>query len=250
MSEIRPASGDPGDEERRRDQDEAAEEAANAEAPPPTDPGAGSGIAILLAATAVVAAVVAGRASLLSSGASGAWQQAVRQQVQQAAAAVEDVRYVYGSEAPIAFLIARSNVQAEEYSAAADGLPADVAARLELEADVKRRFVESITEASFIARDPTYAREDGGFDIALRLRDVRNENPDLLRVDPNVPQATGDRASLRARMMMVATVPVAVAFLWGALGQAIPRRRRAFIVLGIAFLVIGLIGAVGVEVML
>lgn len=214
----------------------------------PSKPKEGNGVAIVLALTAVLAAVLAGRASLVSSSASGSWQSAVRSEVKRAAAAIEDIRYTYTTEAPVAFSFARANILSEEFRSRAEGLPADAASRLRQEAAAQAAVIDNLAGAAESV-DARYATDDGGFDIALRLSDNRSANPDLVTVDPGRPQKAGDRASRHARLTMATTIPVAVAFLCGALAQGVPRRRRPFILLGIAFLAIGLVAASVVEVM-
>ena len=73
---------------------------------PPAERGK-RGVALMLAIAALMAAAIATRASFLSSQASGTWQFALRSELKLGAAMIEDVRYVYNSEAPIAFAIAR-----------------------------------------------------------------------------------------------------------------------------------------------
>jgi FlaG/FlaF family flagellin (archaellin) len=233
---ARPSPPDPGDEP-PRPHPRVAE-------PEPK----GSGVAILLAAAAVLAAALVGRASLLASSSSGLWQQAVRIEVKRAAAVVEDIRFVYASEAPVAFSIVAANVRAEEYRTMAEGLPPGESSVLRRHATGQETVAEALTESSDIAKENRYATDEGGFDLALRLIDVRNQNLDLVALDPDAVQEDGDRTSRHARLTMATTIPVAVAFLSGALAQAFARRRRLFIALGILFLGAGLALAVAVEV--
>lgn len=207
----------------------------------------GRGLAVLLAVAAIAAAAIGARASLLSGGASGDWQQAVRQEVKAAAAAVEDIRFVYGDEAPQAYRVVEATVRAEEYRAAAQegtGLARSV---LLAEAATQDQLRQVLASAAAITQDQRYAREDGGYDLGLRLADQRNRSPDLVAIRPDDPQAAGDRLARHATLATAATIPIALTFLFGSLAQAFGRRRRVFLALGSATLVAGLIAAVAIE---
>ena len=70
---------------------------------------------VLVQLAAVVAgAAFAACAAVLYSNASGTWQQAVRKETQRTAARQEQVRTVYGDEAPVAFAAAAAQVRADD----------------------------------------------------------------------------------------------------------------------------------------
>jgi FlaG/FlaF family flagellin (archaellin) len=105
-------------------------------------------VAVLLALAAVVGIVLGGRASLVRSSATDAWQGALRQEIKRAAGAVEDVRYVYTSEAPIAFQVDEAKIRATEArraAARATGLTKRV---LLLEANTLSLFAKNLGGAS------------------------------------------------------------------------------------------------------
>jgi len=207
----------------------------------------GRGLAVLLAAAAVVAAVVGARASLLGSSASGNWQQAVRQEVKAAAATVEDIRFVYGPEAGQAFRAVEAAVRAEEYRAAAEQATGVARSVLLAEAAAQEQLREILASVSEVAKDPKYGRDDGGYDLGLRLRDMRDRFPDLVALRPDDPQAVGDRLAKQALGETAITIPVALTFLFGALAQGFHRRRRLFLVLGTVALAGGIVAAAFVE---
>jgi len=201
----------------------------------------------LLAAAAVLAALIGWRASLLGGQASSAWQQALRTEIKRGAAVVEDVRFVYQGEAPSALAVARATIRAEEYRAAGDALSGTDREALVVEAETQDS-VGAVAGGDFeLVTDPKYRTEDGGYDLELRLADVRAEHPDLVALDPDAGQAAGDALARKATLELSATIPVAAAFLLGALSQGFSRRRRPFLVAGFALLAAGLLLAAVIE---
>jgi hypothetical protein len=207
----------------------------------------GRGLAILLALAALFAAILGARASLLSGNASGYWQQAVRQEIKAAAAAVEDVRFVYGDEAPQAFQAIEASIRAEEYRAAAAQRSGVARSVLLAAASAQDQLRDVIVGTSDIAKDLRYRRDDGTYDLGLRLKDVRNKNTDLVTIHPEDPQAAGDRAARQAFNETAATIPVALTFLFGALAQGFRSRRRVLLSLGTVALLAGVAAAAFVE---
>lgn len=207
----------------------------------------GRGLALLLAVAALLAGAIGARTSLLASSASGLWQQAVRQEVKAAAAAVEDIRFVYGDEASQAFRAVEAAVRAEEYRAAAEGQTGLTQSVLLAEAAAQDQLRELIVGSSDVAKDPTYARDDGSYDLGLRLRDVRNRNPDLLAVRPDDPQAAGDRLARQAISETAVGIPIALTFLFGSLAQGFRRVRRPFLALGTVTLLAAILATVVIE---
>jgi hypothetical protein len=207
----------------------------------------GPWLALLLAGAAVVAAIIGARASIISGESSGLWQQAVRQEVKAAAAVVEDIRFVYVSEADQAYRVVNARVRAEEYRTAADRAAEPIRTLLLAEAVAQEQVAVALTSASEIAQDPRYARPDGGFDLVLRLADNRQRYPDLLATNPDEPQAAGDQLSRKAVLMTGATIPVAATFLFGALAQAFVRGRRLLRAAALLSLVAGVAAGLLVE---
>ncbi len=225
----------------------------NAEAGP-RGPGAvegtsreGRGPAILLTAAAIAVAIVGGRASLRSADATYLWQDAVRQEVKQAAAYVEDIRFVYSSEAPIALRVTEARLRQEELSNAVATAAPTVRSLLEVERQAQAEVAKALTQNVDLVADPRYQTADG-FDIGRRLADARGRNPDLVAIEPDAPQAEGDDASDHAIRLVAVTPVIAGAFLCGSLAQGVRRRRRGWLMVGSAFLAVGVTAAVVIEV--
>jgi hypothetical protein len=204
-------------------------------------------IALLLAGAAVVAAIIGTRATLLSGSASTGWQRALRIEVQRAAATGEDIRFVYGSEGRIAYLMAVALVREDEFRAEAERRGGAERDALLLEAEVQAGVAAGLRPAVPVAADDRYALPDGGFDLPLRLADKRAENPDMVALDPDAQQASADRSSTKAVLMAATTIPVGITFLLGALAQPYRSRRRALRATAFAALVLGGMLAIVVE---
>lgn len=202
----------------------------------------------MLTVAAVIAAVIATRASLLTSSAGADWASSVREEVKLGAAMLEDVRFVYNVEATQGFRITIARVRAEELRRRAEDASGGVRAFLLREARTQEMVAEALLSSSEIAQDPKYATEDGGFDLGRRLADTRAEHPDLVAVDPDATQAAGDERADAGVRMVTATIPVGLAFLFGAFAQAHPRRRRGLLVAGWVTLGLSAILAVVLEV--
>jgi hypothetical protein len=204
-------------------------------------------VALLLAVAAIVAATITARASLVGSEATSAWQTAVGDEQRRGALLLEQVRYAYGSEGDLAFMIVAAQEQADAMREAIPGASPAVAAALETEAGVQEQVAELVKPASEIASDPRYELASGGYDLQLRLADERRSNPDDLANDPLAQVAAGDAAADHAVRLMLTTIAVGVAFLFGALAQAAHRRRRVLLVLGWIALGVASVAAVAVE---
>jgi hypothetical protein len=204
-------------------------------------------VAVLAAAAAVVIAILGVRSSLLGSEASAAWQQAVRQEVKRAAATVETIRYVYENEAPVALALATQTLLVEEYRRAAEGAEGEIREALLAEAGRAEQLVTLYRAGSLIAGDPKYELEGGGYSIVARVADVRNERPDLVALDPDALQRAGDAQTARAAAHVRAAIPAAITFLFAALANGFPRRRRPLLVVGSLTLVLSVIAGIAVE---
>ncbi len=207
----------------------------------------GRGPAILLTAAAVAVAVVGGRASLRSSDATYLWQQAVRQEVKRASAYVEDIRFVYSSETPVALKVTEARLRQEELAKAIPTAPPTVGPLLAVEQRAQSEVAKALSPNVDLLTDPRYRTPDG-FDVARRLADARAKNPDLVAIDPDVPESQGDDASDHAIRLVAVTPLIAGAFLCGSLAQGVARRRRRWLLAGTAFLVVGVAAAIAVEV--
>lgn len=216
----------------------------------PEDEQAGTGVAVLLAVAAVLAATIAGRGSILSDKGSDTYHEAIREHVKQSAAVVEDIRFLYDEEASQALLVAEARILADEYRREAGQVSGAARDFLRLEAAALEQLAATLAEASELAGDDRYETDDDAFDVAVRLADRRALNPELVALDPDATEAEGVATARKAAALVGTTVPVAVAFLFGALAPALPRRRRQLVWIGFAFVGIGLVAALLVEVTL
>ena len=199
------------------------------------------GVALLLAVAAVLAAVITLVALNSSSDASSAWQSALRQEVARGVNAVNDIHYVYEVEAPAAFQVATSEVQAEEYRKVASSAAPDIAVQLQARAQVLEMSVDALRTSIEMAV-PAYALPHGGYDTLHRLSDALAD-PTRVSRDPDGTMAVGDTAAARSDRLMDSIVVVALAFLFGALAQTFPRFRRRLLVMGWLALCAGLLAA-------
>jgi hypothetical protein len=207
------------------------------------------GVALLLGAVAIVAALVGARATALSSDAGDAWQSALRTEVKRSAGALHDISYLYQVEVPPVFTIIGGRMQEAELRSAAANTGGEAARVLTMEADVQAGLVKAIEGSYKLATNDAYALPSGGVDIGLRLADLRNQAPDMVALDPDVIQATGDALGTKGSSMTIALMPLGFAALFGALAEPFRRRRRALLVLGTAASGLGLIIAGVVEVL-
>ena len=250
MDEARAESPD----ERQPAGPEAAGMAAEAEAeagpPAGTRPVSetGPGVAILLAAAAVVTAVIGGRAAFMAADASSNWQASIRGQVKQAAAYVEDIRYLYTVETPQAVQVADAQARSKELATAARSSTGLNQSLLTVEQSIAANIAATLSPNFALTADPKYQLPGGGFDVNRRLADIRNENPDLLALNPGRTAAVGDHFALRSIRLVACAVLVAGAFLFGALAQGFRRLRRPFLGAGTLLLAAGVVAAVLVEV--
>lgn len=211
-------------------------------------PGQGLGPAILLGLAALVTAALFGRAALLAGDASDQWQQALRQELKRSAAVVEDVRYVYGDEAPLAFDGVTLEVLAQEYRAKAQASRGATRSLLTVEARANEELLDVVKGGSAILSDEKYRLEGGGYDLGRRLADVRRENPDLVTINPDVPQARGDALSRQATNTVSLGAVAPLAFLLGSLGQVFRRRRAVLLWIGWVVLGMTVVAAAAIEV--
>jgi hypothetical protein len=176
-------------------------------------------VAVLLASAAVVAAVIGFRAALLGDSGSDTFHTAVREDVKRGAGIVEDSRFVYSEQAPAALEIASERIQAEETREEAKQADPGIRGFVENEAGMHEGIIGVKLEASAIASDPKYEEGDG-FD-----------------------------GSRKATMLVAATIPAGLAFLFGALAQGFPARRRLFVFAGFASVAVAVIAALLIEVL-
>jgi hypothetical protein len=116
-----------------------------------------------------------------------------------------------------------------------------------VEQSIEQNLVKTLTPNFALTADPKYALPGGGYDVGRRLADVRNENPELVKLDPARTAAVGDHFALRSIRLVASTVLVAGAFLFGSLAQGFRRRRGLFLGAGTVLLVAGVVAAAVAE---
>jgi len=179
-----------------------------------------TGLEMLQAAVAILIAVVVGIGALLASAANGDRQDAVREEIKRSAATIEDVRLVYGDEAPLAFRIAIARLRTEELRRAAEQAgPDGSAAAVEavVQEQVAFRLATGEEGTGRLADGNRYQTDEGGFDVARRLADVRSDYPDLVALNPDASQADADGLGRTAWMLAASTAVMVLAYLVVAL---------------------------------
>jgi len=207
------------------------------------------GVATLLTAAAVVAAIIGFRAAVISGSASDSWQSALRTEVKRSAAAMEDVNSLYQTELPIAVRILQARAVQSELLAAAQQASGPTRAALVTEADVQGQLITALSSSSELATNSSYALDSGGLDLGKALADLRAQSPDLLALDPDGLESTGDELANKAQLTILALIPTSLAALFGVLAQPVRSRRRLLLGLGTVALAGGAVMAVAVEVL-
>ncbi|MGA3057784.1 MAG: hypothetical protein ABSE70_07085 [Candidatus Limnocylindrales bacterium] len=205
------------------------------------------GVAILLTIAAVVAAIVGARVSMVSSAASDSWQSALRAEVKRSAGAMDDVRYLYQTELPVAIRILEARLVQGELQAAAATTTGLAGEALQVEADVQAGIASGLISSSDLAAKPDYALPSGGFDLGKRLADLRAQNPALMALDPDGLEAAGDKLAHKAELLTLALFPTSIGAFLGVLAQPFKRRRGLLLAAGSAALAAGALMALGVE---
>lgn len=208
-----------------------------------------AGVALLLTATAIVAAIIGFRAATVSSAASDSWQSALRTEVKRSAGAVEDVRYLYQTELPVAVMILRARVVEAEMEAAAQTKTGAEKAALLVEARVQAQMITAMSASSDLATKPEYTLPSGAFDLAKRLADLRAKSPAMLTLDPDALVAEGDKLAQKAEYLTLALLPASLAALIGVMAQPFKRRRTMLLQIGTVVLATSAAMAVAVEVL-
>lgn len=206
------------------------------------------GVAILLTAAAVVAAIIGFRAATVSTSASESWQSALRTEVKRSAAAMEDVRYLYQTELPVAVRIVQARVLQAELLAAAQGQSGAARLTLLLEANVQGQIISGLSSSSTLATAPEYALPSGELDLARRLADLRAQNPAMVALNPDGLETAGDQLANKAELTMLALIPTSVAAFLGVLAQPFRRRRMLLLRVGAAALAGGAVMVLAVQV--
>ncbi len=207
------------------------------------------GVAVLLAIAAVVAAIIGARASMVSSDANDSWQSALRTEVKRSAAAMNDVQTLYQSDLPTAIEVLKAQILTSELQAAEPGQSPAVQQALEVEAGVQSQLAVALSSGAELPSDSTYALPAGGYDLGKRLADIRSRNANLVALDPNSLQATGDALAQKALLLTLALIPTSLCALLGVLAQPLRRHRKALLGSGVVALAVGVVMAIGAEVL-
>lgn len=218
-----------------------------------TEPRAERGwaVAVLLALAAVVTALIGGRAALLGDSGADELNVALREDVRSGARIVGDVRILYEEDASVAHRIAEAELISQEMAAAARREGGNNAAILEAESEAYGTLAEVLsTSAVLTDGEPDRAIAAGGEELLARLAEIRAERSDELKaLDPDARQQTAERRAADAALLTAAVIPVAVAFLLGALAEVVPRRRSLLLGSGYLAVAVGVLGAVAIEVL-
>ena len=203
-------------------------------------------VAVLLAAAAVVAAVIGFRAALLGDSGSDTFHTAIREDVKRGSGIVEDARFVYSEQGPAALEVASERIQGEEIQKEVGQADPPLRDFVQTEASKHEGILGVILEASEIASEPKYSKGDG-FDVVARLADQRNEHPDLVALDPDGTEEEGIDRSRKATLLIAATIPAGLAFLFGALAQGFPDRRGVLVRAGFVAVGVAVVAAILIE---
>lgn len=206
-------------------------------------------VAVLLAVAAVAAAVIGAGASLISSDANDAWQSALRTEVKRSAGAMNDVQTLYQSDMPTAIMILQAKILGEKLQAAQAGQTPAIVHALQVEAGVQSQLVTALSSSSQLANDSKYALPSGGYDLGKRLADIRSTSPDMVALDPDALQASGDKLAQKATLLTLALIPTGLCALLGVLAQPLRRYRPVLLGSGVVALAVGVVMAIGVEVL-
>lgn len=214
--------------------------------------GTDTGVAVLLAVAAIAAALIGGRAAILGDSGSDAWQEAVREDVRAGARIAGDVRRLYEEDVPVALRVAEAQLLGDALAQAAAAERGTVADILSAEGGANERVADSLSRGSAIAGgDPSRALELDGALVLERLAELRAErSPELAALDPDATEERGSDRSRESSLLVATTVPVGLAFMFGALAAAFPAARRRLVIAGYAAVALGVVVAIVVEVSL
>jgi uncharacterized membrane protein len=192
-------------------------------ASPSPEEGAKRRAVVLLTAAAILIALTGLRAELVGARAQDGWEHAVRVDLKSASVIEGDLLTVYGGQAPRTLTAQAARAEAEELQRQAGAAPAHTAALLRAEAGVHAR-LGAVSGDQTLDR-PRYRRGDVLL-VPLAVADLRARTRDLPALDPDAAQQEADDRRHQASVIRAAALPAGVAFLFAALTEAFPRRRR------------------------
>jgi hypothetical protein len=117
-----------------------------------------------------------------------------------------------------------------------------------VEAFAQDQLALTLAQDQPLASDPRYQGPGGVPDVVQRLADERAEFPAIVELDPDATEEEGASLNRKASFLVMSSIPVALAFLFGALVHGFPRARRVLVGLGFGFVAIGVVMAIAVEV--
>ncbi len=173
----------------------------------------------------------------------------MREQSKQGSGIVDAAAFLYAEDAPLALQVAEAQIRAEETERVARTESGTTAALLEAEAAAQRELAATLARSSRIVDDPATAPDLTADDLMERLAELRQRS-ELSEIDPTASQVAANDLNYKSSLLLVALIPLAVAFMFGALAQVYPERRTALLVPGAALAVAAAIFAVVVEVTL
>jgi hypothetical protein len=166
----------------------------------------------------IVGAVLTGVVAILYSSASGSWQQSVRDETERTAARQEQVRRIYGDEAPVAFRVAVADIRARALRPIKD--TSRLAASEQTVAAQAAFQLRRISPPDSLVGDPRYALPNSGFDVPRRLTELTRTEADP--PDPGASRGDGDtKAVLAGAVAVITVIFTGVA----TVAAAMPRRR-------------------------
>lgn len=171
-------------------------------------------------AQAIVTVVIAaafGAATYLTGEADSRWESSVRDNVRSSAGLLEDVRYLFIDEAPVAFEYSVAQARADALTEAADTAPKGEAGVALIEADLVRTSADLQQQDRAMSGDSLLEQEywrGDHFDIPARLADLRARNG---AESEQASRESGDRFAVAALGVSALPIPVAMVYLifWG-----------------------------------
>ena len=109
------------------------------------------------------------------------------------------------------------------------------------------QLLKVLEPTSDLATKPEYQLPSGGYDLGKRLADVRNEDADMVALNPDTYEQAGDDASTKSQRLTIAALPISVAVLLAALAQPFRKRRLPLLIGGLTALTVGVVVALAVE---
>ena len=162
---------------------------------------------------------------------------------------VGDVQRLYQEDVAVAHRIAEAHLLAEAMTGASERERSDTAELLRSEAQAQATLADVLAEASPLAEgDPRRTIRLDGADLLARLAEIRAERSSgLASLDPDGTQAQAEEQAEASSLLAAAVIPVAFAFLVGALAEVFSGARRALLGVGYGLVLAGIAAAIVIE---